>query len=81
LSVIPDVGSVEQATYALPPSSRTTVPIGATFASALGRRFAVVVTSTGAQPAPIVVEQAVYESPGGVTWAAGTAALATRLDP
>jgi hypothetical protein len=81
VSVTLDVGSVEQATYTLPPSSRTTVPIGATFASALGRHFAVVVTSTGAQPAPIVVEQAVYESPGGVTWAAGTAESATRLVP
>jgi len=81
VSVTLDVGTVEQATYTLPPSSRTTVPIGATFASALGRRFAVVVSSTGAQPAPIVVEQAVYESPGGVTWAAGTAEPATRLVP
>ena len=52
VSVTLDVGTVEQATYTLPPSSRTTVPIGATFASALGRRFAVVVSSTGAQPAP-----------------------------
>jgi hypothetical protein len=28
---------------------------------------------------PIVVERAMYSNAGGVTWAAGTNALATRL--
>ena len=39
------------------------------------------IESIGAAPVPIVVERAMYESPGGVTWAAGTAIVATRLTP
>jgi hypothetical protein len=30
-------------------------------------------------PAQLVVERAMHTSPGGITWAAGTNALATRL--
>jgi hypothetical protein len=40
-----------------------------------------VVESIGAPPAPIVVERAVYETVGGLTWSAGTAVVATRLSP
>ena len=47
--------------------------------AAAGRRFGAVVESLGATPAQIVVERAMYTSPGGVTWAAGTNALATPL--
>jgi matrixin len=59
--------------------SRTNVAVGAMFPTALGRRFAVLVDSPPALPVPMVVERAMYESPGGVTWAAGTAAVATKL--
>jgi hypothetical protein len=51
------------------------------FPGAAGRRFGAVVESLGATPAQIVVERAMYTSPGGVTWAAGTNALATLVSP
>jgi hypothetical protein len=74
-------GLGENKVFDVPPQSRTTVPIGATFFSARGRRFATYVLSPGIDPIPMVVERAVYESPGGVLWSAGTAAVATRLSP
>ena len=43
------------------------------------RRFGAIVESVGATPAQIVVERAMYSNAGGVMWAAGTNALATRL--
>jgi hypothetical protein len=66
---------------ALPPQSRTNVPVSSMFPEAAGRRFGTLVESVGGTPVPIVVERAMYDSPGGVTWAAGTAAVATRLTP
>ena len=68
----------------VPPQSRTNVPIGVTFPQAAGRRIAILVGQVGlglGVPGEIVVERATYESPGGVTWAAGTAAVATRITP
>ena len=44
-----------------------------------GRRFGAVIESTGTTPAQIVVERAMYGNAGGVSWAAGTNALATKL--
>jgi hypothetical protein len=38
-----------------------------------------VVESLGATPAEIVVERALYWNANGVAWAAGTNALATKL--
>ena len=73
-------GTSEARTFTLPDSSRTTVGIGAVFGPAVtGKRFGAVIESTGDTPAQIVVERAMYTSPGGVTWAAGTNALATPL--
>jgi hypothetical protein len=67
-------------TYALPPSSRTNVAVGPSFGTAVtGRRFGAVIESTGTTPAQIVVERAMYSSAGGVGFAAGTNALATKL--
>jgi hypothetical protein len=63
-------------------NSRTNVPIGPTpeFAAALGTRFGVLIESLGATPAQIVVERSTYSnSANGGVWAAGGAALATRL--
>jgi hypothetical protein len=63
-------------------NSRKNVPIGPTseFAAALGTRFGVLVESLGASPAQIVVERSTYSNgAGGAVWAAGSAALATRL--
>jgi hypothetical protein len=49
------------------------------FPDAVGERFGVVVESLGTVPAAIVVERAMYTSPNGDIWAAGTDALATQL--
>ena len=43
------------------------------------RRYGAVIESLGANPAQIVVERAQYWNANGVNWAAGTNALATRL--
>jgi probable HAF family extracellular repeat protein len=72
-------GTTVQKTYPLAASSRTNVPVGSDFPSAQGRRFGVIVESTGTTPAQIVVERAMYSDAGGVTWAAGTNSLATRI--
>jgi hypothetical protein len=66
---------------ALAPESRTNVAISSFFPGAIGQPFSTIVESMGASPVPIVVERAMYESPGGVTWAAGTSVVATRLTP
>ena len=65
----------------LPAQSRTNVTLSSFAPATAGQRFSILVESLGASPAPIVVERAMYDSPGGVTWAAGTAAVATRLTP
>ena len=73
-------GTTVNRTYALPASSRTNVAVGPAFGTGVtGRRFGAVVESTGTTPAQIVVERAMYSSAGGVTFAAGTNALATKL--
>jgi uncharacterized repeat protein (TIGR01451 family) len=72
-------GTNVQRTVALRPRSRVNVAVSADFPAADGRRFGAVIESIGASPAQIVVERAMYTSPGGATWTAGTNALATRL--
>jgi hypothetical protein len=79
VSVFFEDGATAERVVSLAPTSRTTLGMAATFPETIGRRFATVVESVGATPAQIVVERAMYTSPGGVTWAAGTNALATRL--
>jgi hypothetical protein len=74
-----DDGTSAQRTVPLAARSRTNVAVSSQFAEAAGRRFGAVIESLGATPAQIVVERAMYTSPGGVVWAAGTDALATRL--
>jgi WD40 repeat protein len=59
---------------ALPPSSRTTIPL----TTSTPGRFGVLVQSTGASPVQIVVESAVYRS-GGILWSAGENALGTPV--
>jgi hypothetical protein len=51
----------------------------ATFPTSANRRYGAVVESLGATPAQIVVERAQYWDANGVSWAAGTNALATKL--
>ena len=76
--VFEDGGSATK-TFPLLPSSRFTVPVSGAFPEAVGRRFGAIVESVGEAPVPVVVERAIYESPGGVVWAAGSNLLATRL--
>jgi hypothetical protein len=63
----------------LPADSRVSVNVGVDLPEATGRRFGAIVVSTGATPAQIVVERAIYSNAGGVIWAAGSNALGTRL--
>ncbi len=49
------------------------------FPATRGKRFGMVVESIGGAPVQIVVERAMYSNANGVHWAAGTNALATRL--
>lgn len=73
-------GTTAARTYPLAPSSRTNVAISPDFGPAVdGKRFGSVVESTGATPAQIVVERAMYWDAGDVPLAAGTNALATKL--
>ena len=78
--VFEDGGSAERV-FALSPNSRFSVDVGSAFPSATGRKFGAIVTSlaTTGGVAQIVVERATYEDALGVRWAAGSAALGTRL--
>jgi hypothetical protein len=68
-------GATAERTYTLSPSSRFNVPVGLDFPEAVGKRFGAVVEAVGAQPLDLVVERAVYDSPGGEVWTAGSDAL------
>jgi len=83
-------GTVESHDYPLRPNSRSNVALGADFRSASGHGpFGVVVQSWGipTRPpdkpqnpgVPIAVEYSTYSSPGNVTWASGSNALATPV--
>jgi hypothetical protein len=66
-------------TFSVNPNARFNVNAAAEFPAAAGRRFGAIVESLGAVPAQIVVERAMYSNSLGVIWAAGTNALATRI--
>ncbi len=78
LTILPDrdggpaVGSPTLTT--LSPNSRTTIAF-----DLLGGPYGMRVESTGPSPVQLVVESAVYRSSGGVTWTAGSNALATPV--
>jgi hypothetical protein len=61
------------------PNSRESVPVSLSFPEAAGRRFGVVVESFGSPAPEIVVERAMYGNAEGVTWAAGSNVVGTRL--
>jgi hypothetical protein len=71
-------GTGASQTVPVPPRSRTTMNIGATFASSAGRRFSMTVESLGAT-AQLVVERSMFWSANGVGFAAGTASLGVIL--
>lgn len=66
-------------TFVIGGQSRFNVDPRAEFPDATDRRFAVLVESLGGTPVQLVVERAMYWDAAGQRWAAGTAALATRL--
>jgi hypothetical protein len=66
-------------TFEVAPNSRFNVSVRDEFPGTTGKRFAGLIESLGATPAAIVVERAMYANHGAETWAAGTNALATRL--
>jgi hypothetical protein len=74
-------GTSETIERTLAPESRTNVIMSQAFPATANRTFGLVVDSVGASPAQLVVERAMYWSPGGLPWSAGTAVLATRLSP
>jgi Tol biopolymer transport system component/subtilisin-like proprotein convertase family protein len=59
------------------PNSRRTIDVAGQFPASTGRSFGAIVESLNGEP--IVVERAMYSNALGVTWAAGTNALATKL--
>ncbi len=72
-------GTSSERAFTVPATSRSNVWVRAEFPNAVGRRFGAVIESLGETPAQLVVERAMYSNASGVTWAAGTNALATRL--
>ena len=72
-------GGTATKTLTVPPNSRSNVWVRVDFPTSVGKEFATIVESTGATPAQLVVESAIYVNAGGVPFAAGTNALATRL--
>jgi glucose/arabinose dehydrogenase len=79
VTVFTEDGAAATKTVPLDPRSRTTLHMGSQFPATNGRRFATLVESVGASPVPVVVERAMYWDANGVTWAAGTSALGTKL--
>jgi hypothetical protein len=75
-----DVGSTATTTVPLPPNSRTNVSVTANMlphsSNFGGCRFGAVIESNGVD---LVVERSMYWDVNGVTWAAGTNALATPI--
>ena len=63
-------------TVPLPPESRVSVPTADRFGRENSARFGAIIESDGV---PIVVERSTYITVDNVTWSAGTAAVATKL--
>jgi hypothetical protein len=74
-------GASAERLVSLLPNSRTNVNVSQDIPAMAGKRFGAVIESLGATPAQIVVERAMYTSPNGQAWSAGSNALATRLAP
>ena len=72
-------GTTSARTFPVNATSRFNVSVEAEFPTAIGRRFGAVIESLGATPVELVVERAIYSNAAGVTWAAGTNTLGTRL--
>jgi hypothetical protein len=79
VKVLCEDGTVLQRAFPVNAQSRFNVDVRHDFPQAIGKRFGAIVESLGSAPAQIVVEQAMYWDALGQDWAAGTNALATRL--
>jgi hypothetical protein len=79
LTLLYEDGTTATTDVGLPASGRVTVNVGATIPASNGRRYGAVVETLGTTPAQVVVERAMYSDANGVVWAAGTDALATKL--
>ena len=80
VTVFVEGGGTAVRTFTVPASSRFNVDVATVFGSTVANaRMGALVESLGATPAPIVVERAIYSNAGGRVWAAGTNALATRI--
>ncbi|WP_239490303.1 carboxypeptidase regulatory-like domain-containing protein [Luteitalea sp. TBR-22] len=79
VTLVYEDGSTSVFTRPVKANSRTNVAVASEVPAAANRRFGAIVESLGATPAQIVVERAIYENAGGVTWAAGSNNLGTRL--
>jgi hypothetical protein len=84
VTVMLDTGVRYDELYTIPGRARFTVPVGWFFPDSMGHKYGVVVESLGSTPAPIVVEYSIYAdavTANGehATWAAGSAAMATRI--
>jgi hypothetical protein len=62
--------------FTVPPQSRLTIDVGFEVPEITDAAFGAAIRSTR----PVTVERAMYASPGGLTWSAGTSAGATRRD-
>jgi hypothetical protein len=72
-------GTAAEKTFAVAATSRFNVDVAAECPAAAGWRFGAIVESIGVAPVQLVVERAMYSDADGVSWAAGTNALATKL--
>lgn len=68
-----------QQTFTVGANSRFNIVPHSHFPESRGKRFGMIVESLGGQPVQIVVERAMYSDANGLNWAAGTNALATKL--
>jgi hypothetical protein len=81
VTVFVEGGTSDARTFTVPARSRFNVDVATVFgATVADSRMGILVESLGTTPQPIVVERAMYTNAGGRLWAAGTNALATRLN-
>ena len=79
MTLVFEDGTTAVRTFEVAAQSRFNVSVRASSPQATGRRFGAVIESIGLGAAPLVVEQAIYSDASGITWAAGSNNLATRI--
>jgi hypothetical protein len=79
VTLLYDNGTSHAKVFTVNGATRLNVRVYDEFLTTEGRPFGVLIEALGPDPIPLVVERATYWDANGVTWAAGTSALATRL--